>query len=351
MATSSPLFAFLLLLLAMLAWMSIPLVPALMELLRPRDAGPLDAVGNDAGSLTYFAESFTARCQREGLLGTMVPPRLSDGSPVLAHSAGQPLPKQRRAIEDLVVLMDSEPLPEGATLGAECLARLTLRGSRGVTYRALLGQRDLILGVDSTVLRWAHARGRFEVGSGSRLYGRATSDRDLVLGTNVQFERLDAHVVRVTDAVTVEAPVYATGAYEIFQMPKNAQEMGPLHWRLDRGLQVPARASLVGSVVSVGSIVVNEGARVTGSLKAHGEVIVRGGAVVLGSITARGRITLEAGARVSGPVISELAIVVEAAIVGNSATRTTVTAPQIRLLPGATIFGAVMAAEEGQTLA
>jgi hypothetical protein len=42
---------------------------------------------------------------------------------------------------------------------------------------------------------------------------------------------------------------------------------------------------------------------------------------------------------------------VEAAIVGNSATRTTVTAPQIRLLPGATIFGAVMAAEEGQTLA
>jgi len=350
MSTMSPPMAFLLLLLAMLAWMCIPLIPAFMELLRPRDAVPLDAVGTDAGKLTYFAESFTERCRRDGLLGTMVPPYLSDGSPVRAHSLGQPLPKQRAAFEEVVVLMDSEPLPEDTTLGAECLARLTLRGSRGVSYRALLGQRDLLLGADSTVLRWAHACGRFQVGTGSRLYGRATSDRDLILATGVLFERLDAHVVRVTDAVTVEAPVYATGAYEIFNLPKGTQEMGPLQWRLDRDLQVPAGASFSGSVVSTGSIVINEGARVTGSLKAHGDVLVREGAVVLGSITARGRITLESGARVSGPVISELCVVIEAAIVGNSTTRTTVASPVIRLYAGATIFGAVMAAEEGRTL-
>src|SRR5690606_34480158 len=142
----SPTMTFVLLLLGMLAWMSVPLIPAFMELLRPRDAAPLDAVGNDAGKLTYFAESFTARATREGLLGTMVPPQLSDGTAVRTHSVGQPLPAQRAAFNEFIVLMDSEPLPEGTELASECLARLTVRGSANVTYRALLGQRDIYLG-------------------------------------------------------------------------------------------------------------------------------------------------------------------------------------------------------------
>lgn len=350
MESLSPLVAFLFLLVVMLAWMSVPLVPSFIELLRPRDAKPLDAVGTDAGNLSYFAESFTARCEREGLFGSVVPPYLEDGSPVYAHSARHRLPKQLNAFTDLVVLMDSTPLPADATLNAECLARLTLRGSRGVTYRALLGQRDVLLGADSTVMRWAHARGQFKVRSGSRLYGRATSDHDLILDTGVLFERLDAHAVRVSGAVTVEAPKYLTDACDVFQIPEGAREMGPLHWRLDRDLQIPAMASLLGSMVSIGAIVIDEGARVTGSLKAHGDVLVRSGAVVGGSITARGRITIESGAHVAGPVITEDCVVIEAAVVGNSTTRTTVASPLIQLYPGATIFGAVMASEKGQTL-
>ena len=58
---TSPGMAFALLLLALIAWMALPLLPAFMELLRPRDAAPLSAVGNDAGKLTYFADSFTKR--------------------------------------------------------------------------------------------------------------------------------------------------------------------------------------------------------------------------------------------------------------------------------------------------
>jgi len=51
----SPEAAFALLLLALIGWMAIPLLPAVFELLRPRDAAPLNAVGNDAGRLTYRA--------------------------------------------------------------------------------------------------------------------------------------------------------------------------------------------------------------------------------------------------------------------------------------------------------
>lgn len=347
---SSPEAAFALLLLALLVWMAIPLLPAVFELVRPRDAAPLNAVGNDAGRLTFFAESFTQRATREGLLGTMVPPRLSDGTSIRTHSVGAPLPAQRTPITEVVVLMDSEPLPDGCELATECLARLTMRGGRRGTYRAVLGQRDILLGEESSVLRWIHARGRLEVGNGSRLLGRATAERTIVLGTGVTFDRLESAVVRVTDLETLEAPLLPTGAYERF-VPPYGKQVGPSYWRIDGGLPIPAGSALIGSVVATGAIVINDGARVTGSLKAHDEIIVRSGAVVVGSLAARKRITIERGARVSGPVISESAIVIEAAVVGGSNKPTTVTAPVIRLKPGATIYGAVMASESGLTVA
>jgi predicted acyltransferase (DUF342 family) len=343
----TPIPAFALLLTALLVWLAIPLLPALMELLWPRDAQPLNAVGNDAGNLTYFAESFTARANREGLLGTMVPPRLTDGSAVVAHSQAQPIAKKN--VKDLVVLMDTEPVPAGTEFASECLARLTLRGSERVTYRALLGQRDVLLGARSTVLRWVHARGRLEVAEGCSLLGRATADRSIVLAPNVAFERLESDVVRVSGQEAVEAPVLPTGAYEMF-VPKKATSLGTHYWRTNENLLVPAGAALIGSVISTAAIVVDQGARVTGSLKAHGDLRICAGAVVVGSIAARGRITIERGAKVSGPLISETAVVVESAIIGGSGKRTTITAPIIRLYPGATVYGAVMAGEDGLTL-
>jgi predicted acyltransferase (DUF342 family) len=348
--TTSPALAFALLLAGLLFWLALPIIPAMMELIWPRDAVPLNAVGNDAGNLTYFAESFTARAHREGLLGTMVPPRLTDGSPVIAHSQAQPLPSGRKAVKDLVVLMDAEPVPAGTEFSSECLARLTLRGSENVTYRALLGQRDVLLGARSTVLRWVHARGRLEVAEGCRLLGRATADRSIVLAPGVAFDRLESDVVRVGGAETVDAPILPTGAYEMF-VPKKATMLGTHYWRTQENLLVPAGAALIGSAISTAAIVVDQGARVTGSLKAHGDLRICAGSVVVGSVAARGRITIERGAKVSGPIISETGIVVEAAVIGGPGKRTTITAPAVRLYSGATVYGAIMAGDDGLTLA
>ena len=163
-------------------------------------------------------------------------------------------------------------------------------------------------------------------------------------------ERLESDVVRVSGQEAVEAPVLPTGAYEMF-VPKKATSLGTHYWRTQENLLVPAGAALIGSVISTQAIVVDPGARVTGSLKAHGDLRICAGSVVVGSIAARGRITIERGAKVSGPIISETAVVVESAIIGGPGKRTTITAPIIRLYPGATVYGAVMAGEDGQTIA
>ena len=55
--------------------------------------------------------------------------------------------------------MDSEPLPDGCELATECLARLTMRGGRRGTYRAVLGQRDILLGEGITAYDFAEWMG------------------------------------------------------------------------------------------------------------------------------------------------------------------------------------------------
>jgi predicted acyltransferase (DUF342 family) len=241
-------------------------------------------------------------------------------------------------------------LAPGTDFASECLARLTLRGAENVSYRALLGQRDILLGARSTVMRWVHARGRLEVAEGCRLLGRATADRAIVLASGVLFERLESDVIRVSGQEVEEAPVLPTAAYERFA-PAKAASLGEHYWRLQEPLRVPAGAALTGSVVCTRSITVERGARVTGSLKAHEELRIGAGAVVIGSLAARGRIVIERGAKVTGPIISESAVIVESAIVGGPQTRTTVTAPVVRLYPGATVYGAVMAGEDGRSVA
>ena len=344
----SPEFSFLLLLAATLIWLLLPLVPAVMELWRPRDAAPLQSVGSDSGKLTYFATSFTQRAQRDGLLGTMLPPRLSDGTPVIGISRNVPLFDTRKPTEAVVVLMDSVPLPEGVEFSGEVLARLSMPASRRYTFRAILGQRDVGLGEGSTVLRWVHALGLLEVGNGCRLYGRATSGRTITLGTNVFFERLQAPVIRVTAQESYEPPARPTGSYELFRAD-GAEQIAEGYWRFDGDLRIPSDSMFIGSIVCRGTLVVEEGARVTGSIKTHGDLLVRRRAIIEGSLAARERIVVEEGARISGPLIAEDSITLDAAVIGSATSPSTVTAPLIDLLPGATVYGAIMAGRRGTT--
>jgi predicted acyltransferase (DUF342 family) len=345
----SPDVVFALLMVAFVGWIAIPLVPAILELVRPRDAAPLNAVGNDSGQLTYFATSFLRRVTEEGLLGTMVPPKLSDGSVVRVHAAATPLGAPGSAVRDLSVLFDDTPLPDNLDLESECFARMTVRTGRGVTFRALLGQRDIVLGPESTVLRWVHARGLLQVATGSALLGRATAERGIVLASGVRFDRLEADVVRVDGAEPTEVQVMPTAAYQPF-VPQKALLMAPQYWRVDGDVTIPPGSAVLGSLIVRGNLIIGQGSRVQGSIKARGEMRIMSGCTLVGAVSARGRVVIDAGSRISGPVISETEIILDNAIVGVASKRTTITAPRVVMAPGATVYGAVMAADGGYTV-
>lgn len=340
--------AVLLLFLGTLGWAALPLIPGIIELFAPKDAAPLHAVGSDSGDLTFFAESFTKRATREGLFGETVPTRLSDGSRIRTHSLSNPLPRQR-TFTDFVVILDDAPLVEGTEFASECLARTALQAPAGVTFRSLLGERDVHLHEDTTVLRWVHARGRLEAETGSRLIGRATAEGSMLLAPGVYFDRLEAGVIVVAKSAPTDIAELPSSAYERIKL-RDAQAMGPNYLRIEDDLVVPAGRVLNASIIATGNIIVEEGARINGSVKAHEDVVVRGGGVIHGAATARGRVLVESGARVTGPIISEGAVLIQSAVVGRPGTKITVTAPVVRLKPGATVYGTIMASENGRTI-
>lgn len=336
-----PVLVFLLLAATLLAWVSVPLIPALLELRHPRDADPLAGVGRDAGSLFYFANSFLQRATAEGLLGPAVPERLSDGTPVRVHGAASPLATQRAAFRDVVVVTDPTPFPAGTVLAGEVVAQQSMPGTPEMIVRALLGMRDVELGANSTVLRWVHAKGVLEAKEGTQLMGRATSDRTIILSAGVTFQRIEADTVLVAggEPPLVPPPVRGRTAWT----PRGGVALGERYWRVQGDVEIPAGAELDGSLVATGSILVGAGALVRGSLKAQEVMVVCRGAEVDGALSAWQGIGIEAGARVHGPVIAEEDITIEAATVGVPGGRTTVVGHTVVLAPGATLHGAVMA--------
>src|SRR5688500_16219464 len=201
--------AFAVLLVVAAAWMLLPFVPAIRELVRPTDAVPLGMVGRDAGDITYFAQGFGQFVDRQPALAHATaahPPHpplgaLRDGSAyarVTSDDMWASLPRgSAREVTALVVVDAPLALPSGEVFAAEVYARAPARGGLGTTYRAVLADDVLHLPSRSVVLRWVHARGALYVGRDSTLHNRASSDDRITLSHDVRFERLGAPLIEV----------------------------------------------------------------------------------------------------------------------------------------------------------
>lgn len=352
--------AFLGLILLTLAWMALPLLPAIRELAWPTDVDPLGVPGRDNADVSRFARHFREYAQRnlsqlpadvatqDEYLG-----RLPDGTRFLRVSRLHDVLAQG-ALPDgshdrLVVLEQAAELPGHERFRLELWARQTMIGGPRATYRAVLGESDVRLGTASVVLRWAHANGTLTVDEGSHLYGRTSSDTAIRLGPGVGFDRLGAPIVAVGDAQPTPLPARPEGMAP-FEPPENARRLGG-HLRVEGDCVVPAGTVVEGDLVVAGTLRLLEGARIAGSVKAHGQIEVQGGVVVEGSLVSRKAIGTGRGCWIRGPVISEDHVELGAGTtVGSPAGAATVSARTVTLSPDVVVCGHVVT-EEGGTSA
>ncbi len=336
-----------------LGWMLLPLIPAILELLRPSDVAPLRVVPRDAGDVSFLAKGFRLYLGRQmNLLPTTTPAdflgRLPDGTHFARVKAGPDVlrPGEPGSTQDRVVRVDTPiALAGNQTFLQEVHATEDFTGGPQTVYRALLGERRVTLGDRSRVLRWVHAGGALSVGSGSALQGRISSDESVTVGPGVEFDRIGAPAIRTTGSAA-PARASATGAW---QMPEGARRIGD-HHRIDGDLEIGPGVKVTGCLVVTGRLTVRQGAEIDGSVKVHGDVTLERAVAIRGSLVGRRDVVVGPAAEVLGPVIGEGQVVLgDGCSVGQADAQTTVAAGSLKLGRGVTVFGQLIARDGGRT--
>lgn len=345
--------AFVLLLAGTVLWITLPLIPAIRELLNPRDAGPLDAVGNDSGDLTFFADSFRQFVEAGGHATAAAGTVLEDGR-VVARLTAQNVPTVDLNT-GLVVADAAASWPERTECQAELFGCGDLRVGTSASVRAAYSPSVLTLDPLVTVLRWVHGERGLLVGDDVHLLGRATSRGTVALGRGVLFDRVLAPHVVVSDRL---GPPSETGALAWqdderrphFELARAAAMLAPAHWLVDENLTIPDGHVFTGALVVRGTLRIGANAEVRGSVKAHGTVTLGEHAVVTGTAASRKDVRLSAGARVHGPVIaSDRVQLGTRARVGQPSRPASISADEIFLAQGAEVFGSLAARLKGET--
>lgn len=370
---------FLLLLAATAAWILLPVIPALRELLHPTDAEPLNAVGHDAGDLTVFADGFRDYLARQlpdvgrvaadlaGGVGVAVAtsPRatagtLGDGTPYVQltgdASALRDVAHTDGAVPRIVIADGPLTLPGGETFLLEFLARGALQGGPEAIYRALLGEGDVSLGDRSEVLRWVHAAGDLALGNGCIVHGRASALGRMLLAPGVTFTRIRAarivavsvnHDVAGHDMLQ-EPPLLPPVISGTVKLPTGAtRERG--YTRITGDFTVPAGGTLTGALVATGRLVVGDGARIGGSVKVHGDCVLGDEVVIDGTVVSRRGVTTGARCHIRGSLAAERDVIVGAGTwIGGPNLPASVAAETVVLRVGVQVFGAVSARRGGR---
>ncbi len=336
-------------------WWLLPLLPAILELLRPTDAAPLRVVPRDAGDVAFLAKGFRQYLDRQmNLLPAATPAdflgRLPDGTHFARIKAGPELlrPGDTSRVQDRVVRVDT-PIALGGdqTFLQEVHATEDFVGGPNTVYRALLGERRVTLGDRSRVLRWVHAGGALSIGARSVLQGRVSSDHSVLVGRGVEFDRIGAPEIRTAGPTPPAGPA-ATIAW---QLPEGARRIGD-HHRIEGDLEIGPGVRVTGSLVITGRLVMRPGAEIDGSVKAYGDVTLERAAAIRGSLVGRADLAIGPGVEVLGPVIGDGRVSLgDGSSVGRRDAQTTVVAGSLQLGVGVAVFGQIIAREGGGTTA
>jgi cytoskeletal protein CcmA (bactofilin family) len=335
------------------ALLVIPLLPAFDELRGKRDARPLDVIHKYGGEITYFASGFRnyiavlqERLRQCAATRTTGWGRLRNGEEyVLLGDDRQPFPEaanlQGSRCRRLIAAGIKVTLPNDLNFAKEIYARKSLIGGERNTFRAILCDEDIHLREGSETMRWAHACGQFQVDSGCNLYGRVSSDSEILLAPGCSFQRL--HAPRILFGHTSQNRWFAD------HCGSNQSTDGLLPRRLvDGDVEIRPGGVIAENLVARGRLRVGARARMLGSVKGHGSVVLEEGVQVNGSVISSGELRIGSGCHIGGPILAEHQIeIASGAVCGTANSPTTVSSPVVQAMEGTLFFGTLWAREIG----
>jgi predicted acyltransferase (DUF342 family) len=277
-----------------LAVFGLPLLPGLIEILRPSDASALAVDRRYVPIPAYFAESFRRRIAAQPR-----PEQAEARTPFLHRKAEYALWRQDFVVEsgarqrDVVVASGRVLVNDGARL-SDVVADGDLFVGNDVCARSLMSAKSLHIGSRCVVGRWAHADGDLVVGAESSAGASLTASGALSLHGDVHFTRAFGMPIRAAGRkrATGVRPV-SRGAQVI---PNDSTVREDLVCNGD--LWIGDRCTLLGSVKARGSLVIGAECKIEGNVVSRGEIAIGPQTIVLGHVFSEEQVTIGAGSTV-----------------------------------------------------
>ncbi|MBN2171752.1 MAG: hypothetical protein JW819_10590 [Candidatus Krumholzibacteriota bacterium] len=349
-------------------WALLPFLPAWAEARRRRDAAPLQVVRRAEVDVRHFARRFrdflaqhlTADLDAAQADGRSREGRLEDGTGWLIAGADTPAlftaaEAGERVSQRLLLALGDLTLPAEHSFLQEVFAAGALAGGPRNIYRAMLADGPIILGEESTTLRWLHTEDALVAGNGCALYGRVSAVVSIRLGEGCRFERLHAPAIAfgAADEPAETNGDEAGGGRELTPRDLPGQvDFGAGRCLVEGDLEIEAEARIDFDLVVVGRLRLGRGVRVDGSVKCRRDAELGPGVVIAGSLVCGRHLRLGAGCRIGGPLLAEGDVVLGAGCrVGGAGRPTTLSARRVTVAAGGTVHGTVWAHEGGRLLA
>ena len=312
--------------------LTLPAVPSMFEVARPRDDGRLFIAEAYVRDARWFGRAFRAKllpfvtAAREagpsrGEMHMRVEEEIQ-WSPELRIPATERL--RGIAVGERVIVGNGAGIRDAYALDA-------LIVEPNVIARTLTSNDTMQLGESVRILRWIDADGDLTIGAGSDLGVSAAGGARVTLGDRVHFERVWGAPVASLTAARDPFPHAAPGAAETI---------------------VDAASTRDGaSAIVYGPVRVAAGTFVPQHLKVHGPVHLEAGARVAGNLIARGNVTFAAGVTVGGHIFAEGdALLGPGTRVGRAGSAKTVYATgDVVLAHDVEVFGWVVSENGGRT--
>lgn len=353
----------LLFLLCLVLLFTVPLWPALRELLYPSDIAPLDMDYEHDRSITRFAHKLAA-LSREQLDSLYLPEAISAGSLpgsdflIVTENGALALNRDetvRGMIERRLIAEKNLMLPDKYYFTREVYAIGNIQSGIDNHFRALFSEANVLLRARCEVMRWVHAR-RLHIGPDAALYGRASADEEIHFLGAGRFERLNAPRIYFGEVNQRSCADVARASAERERCSAIDAIAALVDQRVDEArviasgdLTLPANSVLQGDLVVRGKLRIGAGALVNGSIKAYRGIQMEAGVTVHGAVVSAGRIVCGIHAVIDGPVISERAILIgHDSQIGSADSPTSVSAPVIKMYAHNTVaYGTLWARVRG----
>jgi len=344
--------------------LALPITPALFELWKRSDASPLPTSRHD-GRIGNFAEIFRTRLEplrpqlercrtertvsRTSLAGMEI---LLVGTDNFDFDS-----EQTRGISTLM-FGEATQILAGKVVDADVYADGSMVLGENAALRAAFGRDDIILGKNSTVLRWLHGDGNIYLRSRSAVYGLLSAGQSIRLERGCAFQHMHAPEILTVDSDDTRAlPTSDTHLCQAQKDPEENAERGltgdmfttSRPWlRVEGDFALPAGETLDANIIATGELHIGRGARLLGSAKSYKDTVIDEDACVHGSIVCGGTVWLGPRTFATGPVMAENDVLMaRGARVGSPDAPTTISSSGANIAAGCQLHGTVWARVRG----